>query len=156
VADLSPPEPDGDLHPVAVVEKLSGSSRLHLEIVDVDLDAQAHFLEGLRLLLLLLFAFALLELVLVLAVVQDPANGRNRGGCDLHEIESPFLGEGEGLCRRHDAELLTLIIDDAHLSDADHLIDAEFPCQRLLSFNNKTTWPITDGWPCKRTRIAGE
>jgi hypothetical protein len=47
-----------------------------------------------------------------------------------------------------------LIIDDPYLSDSDHLIDAEVLCQFLLSFNNKATWPITDWWPCKRTRIA--
>ena len=65
-----------------------------------------------------------------------------------------LLSQGERLECRHDTELLTLIIDDPYLSDSDHLIDAEVLCQFLLSFNNTATWPITDWWPCKRTRIA--
>ena len=154
VADLAPAEADRDLHAVPVVEELAGTSRLHLEVVDVDLDAQPHLLEGLRLLLLLLFSLALLELVLVLAVVEDPADGRDGRGRHLHEVEPLLLSQRERLEGRHHAELLTLIIDDPHLADSDHLIDAEVPCQCLLSFNNKATWPITDGWPCKRTRIA--
>ena len=63
--------------------------------------------------------------------------------------------EGESFGGGHDAQLFSLIIDEPHLADSDHLIDAEVPCQFLLSFNNKATWPITDGWPCRRTRIAG-
>ena len=155
MADLAPAEADGDLHAVPLVQELGRASRLGLEVVDVDLDGQPNLLEGLRLLLLLLFALALLELVLVLAVVEDSADRRDCGGRHLHEVEPLLLGQGERLGGRHDAELLPFIIDDPYLADADHLVDAEVPCQLLLSFNNKATWPITDGWPCERARIAG-
>ena len=94
MADLAPAEADRDLHPVAVVQELGRTASLDLEVVDVDLDAQPHLLEGLRLLLLLLFALALLQLVLVLAVVEDAAHRRNRRGRDLDEIEPLLLRQG--------------------------------------------------------------
>ena len=132
------------------------ASRLHLEIVDVDLDAQPDLLEGLRLLLLLLFALALLELVLVLAVVEDSADRRDGRGRHLHEVEPLLLSQGERLGSLHDAELLPFIVDDPHLADSDHLVDAEVPCQLLAPFNNKATWPITDGWPCNVRELPAD
>src|SRR5688500_1813375 len=149
VADLAPAEADGDLDAVPLVEELGRASRLRLEVVDVDLDGQPNLLEGLRLLLLLLFALALLELVLVLPVVENAADRRDRGGSDLHEVETLLLCEGERLERGHDAQLLTFIVDDPHLSDPDHLIDAEV--LRQLPCSPSTTRPphrLTDGWPC--------
>ena len=153
VADLAPAEADGDLDAIPVLEELSSSSRLHLEIVDVDLDAQPDLLEGLRLLLLLLFALPLLELVLVLPVVEDAAHRRDGRWRHFDEVQPLLLGQRERLEGRHHAELLPLIVDDPNLADPDHLVDAEIPCQ-CLPLQQQGHLPITDGWPCERARIA--
>src|SRR4029079_12181273 len=126
MAHLTSPELDGDLHAVALVQELPRSSQLGPQVMDVDLDPKPDLLERLRLLLPLRLAFALLQLVLVLAVIEDATHRRYRGGGDLHEVESLLLGQRQGLCGWQDAELLTLIVDDPHLSDADHVIDSEF------------------------------
>jgi hypothetical protein len=69
---------------------------------------------GLRLLLLL---------VLVLRVVQDPADRRLRGGRDLDQVEVLLLGPGQRLLGRDHADLLTALVDQAHLGNADALVD---------------------------------
>jgi hypothetical protein len=117
--------------------------------VDVDLDGQPHLLEGLRLLLLLLLPLALVELVLVLAVVEDPTHRRDRRGRNLHQVEPLLLGQGECLGGGHDAQLLPFVVDDAHLADADHLVDAEVSCDLGGSPTNEQNGhrPDTDGWP---------
>jgi hypothetical protein len=136
VAHLASPELHGDLYPVALVQELPRSSQLGPQVVDVDLDPKPDLLERLRLLLSLCLAFALLQLVLVLAVVEDSAHWWNRGGSDLDEIESLLLGQRQSLRGWQDAELLTLFVDDPHLSDTDHVVDSEilgYECCR--SFN---------------------
>ena len=71
------------------------------------------------------FAGALLLLVLILAVVHDPADRRHRGGRDLHQVEAFLPGDGQGLRRGHDAQLLPRVVDHADFADADAFVDAE-------------------------------
>ena len=54
---------------------------------------------------------------------------RQTGGTAVGEIStrsSPFgLRDGQGLRRRHDAELLAGVVDHADFTDADALVDAD-------------------------------
>src|SRR5206468_2310565 len=68
------------------------------------------------------FARALLLLVLILAVVHDAADGRDGRRRDFHQVEPLLLGDGERLRRRHDAELLPGIVDDANLANTDAFV----------------------------------
>ncbi len=149
VADLTPAEADRDLDAMPVVEELARPAHLRAQVVRVDLDGEPDLLEGLALLLLLRVAVALLKLVLVLPVVEDSAYRRDRSRGDLNEVQT--LLPGQLLCpdRGHHSELLTVFVDDPHLANANHLIDAEFPCDsRVLSTNGPPT--DTAGWPAER------
>ena len=68
------------------------------------------------------FARPLLLLVLILPEVHDPADRRHRGRRDLDEVETLLLGYRQGLRRRHDAELLPGVVDDADFADADAFV----------------------------------
>ncbi|HET8777656.1 MAG TPA: hypothetical protein VFN76_08350, partial [Candidatus Limnocylindria bacterium] len=49
-----------------------------------------------------------------------------------------------------------MIIDDPYLADADHFIDAEVPCQCLLSFNNKATFRSRTGGPANVRELPAD
>ena len=98
---------------------------LELVIVLVDLGPELDLLHLDDVLVPLRFARALLLLVLILPVVHDPADRGNGRGGDLHQVE-PFLsGDCQGLRRRHDAELLTRVVNHADFTDANAFVDAE-------------------------------
>ena len=59
---------------------------------------------------------------LVLAEIHDPADRRDRGGRDLHQVQTLLPCDRDGLRRRHDAELLPGVVDDADLADANPLV----------------------------------
>src|SRR5207302_6717364 len=139
VGHLAAAELHRHLDAVALIEELGGTPCLGAQVVGIDLDPEADLLEGLRLLLLLGFALALLDLVLVLAVVEDAADRRDRVRRDLHEVEALLLCQRQRVLCCHDAQLLSFIIDDPHLADPDHLIDAEVPCDLLLLLNKQAT-----------------
>src|SRR5262245_19650744 len=86
---------------------------LRPELDLLDLDHPLMFLRGPRPLLLL---------VLVLAEVHDSADRRNRRRRNLYEIEYFRLVEHECLWRRHDAELLAGLVDNADLTNPNALI----------------------------------
>jgi hypothetical protein len=67
----------------------------------------------------------LLLLVLVHPEVHDAADGRHRGGGDLDEIQSLGARERHGLRRRHDAQLLARVVDDADFPYSDAFVDAD-------------------------------
>ena len=91
----------------------------------VDLGPELDFLDLDDVLVPLRFARALLLLVLILPVIHDPADGRHRRGGDLHEVEPLLPGDGQGLRRGHDAQLLAGVINDADFTNADAFVDAE-------------------------------
>src|SRR6185436_9924010 len=111
------------LHLVAVLEETLDVLLLELVIVFVDLRPeldlfdQDHFLVTLRL------ATALLFLVLVLPEIHDAADRRYGRRRNLDQVESLLLGDRQCLRRRHDAELLAGVIDDADFADADSFVD---------------------------------
>ena len=80
----------------------------------------------------------LLLLVLILAEIHDPADRRVRGRRDLDEIETLGFGDGQGLRRGHDAQLLTGVVDDPDFPDANALVDtnAVVPARRSVESDN--------------------
>src|SRR5262249_50642047 len=68
-------------------------------------------------------ARALLFLVLILPEIHDAADRRSGRRRDLDEVESLLLGDGQGLRRRHDAELLAGVIDHPDFADPDPFVD---------------------------------
>src|SRR5688572_28003830 len=116
---LAAAEEDGRLDLVAFAEEPLDVLLLELIVVLVDLRPELDLLDEDHLLVPFRFAAALLLLVLVLAEVHDPANRRHRRRRDLDEVEPLLAGDGERLRRRHDAELLAGVVDDADFANPD-------------------------------------
>ena len=121
---LAAAEKDRRLHLVAVSEEALDVLLLELIVVLVDLGPELDFFDVDDLLVLLRFARPLLFLVLILAEIHDPADGRHGGGRNLHQVQPLLLRDGEGLRRRHDAQLLPVIVDDPNFPYADAFVDA--------------------------------
>src|SRR5262249_29046377 len=85
---------------------------------ELDLFDQDHFLIAPG------FARSFLLLILVFPEVHDPANRRHGRRRDFHQVE-PFLSRnGQSLRRRHDAELLPVVVDDADFPNSDSFVDS--------------------------------
>ena len=69
------------------------------------------------------FPRTLLLRVLILPEVHDATDGRHGRWRDLDEIEAFLLRNRESLGRRHDAQLLARVIDDADFTNANALVD---------------------------------
>ena len=106
VRHLAAAEEDRRLHLVAVLEEALDVLLLELVIVLVHLRTELDLLDLDDLLVLPRLARALLLLVLVLPEVHDAADRRHGRRRDLDQVEPLLLGDGQGLRRRHDAELL--------------------------------------------------
>ena len=65
----------------------------------------------------------LLLLVLVLRVVEQAGDRRLRAGGDLDQVEVGVLGAFQRVGDLDDAELLAVGADQAHLGNADPLVD---------------------------------
>lgn len=88
------------------------------------LGPQADFLDldlGLR---LARFALLLGLLVQELPVVEDPADRRNRVGCNLDQVEVGLLGDAQRLVDGDDADVLPIRADQAYFREPDLLVDA--------------------------------
>src|SRR5690606_15629169 len=87
----------------------------------------------------------LLFLVLVLPVVHDPADRRDRRRGDLDQVESLLTGDRQRLRWRHDAQLLSGVVDDPDLAYADALVDAEpvVPATRAVTIECDSGPPLT-------------
>src|SRR5437762_308239 len=116
-------EEDRGLHLVAVFKKALDVLFLELVVVLVDFRPELDFLDLDDLLVPPRLAGPLLLLVLILAEIHDPADWRGRRRGDFHEVEPLLPGDGKRLRRRHDAELLSGVVDDADFADADTFVD---------------------------------
>jgi hypothetical protein len=123
MALLAAPEHDRHLHLVLLLEEALDVAALRLVVVLGDLRAQLDLPDVGLLLVLARRLRLLLLLVLVLRVVEDPSHGRLRVRGDLDQVEIPLLGSLEGLGGRDDADLLAVLVDQAHLGHADPLVD---------------------------------
>src|SRR5262249_12304042 len=108
---------------VAFFEEALDVLLLELVIVLVDFRTELDLFDQNHLLVLLGFARALLFLILVLTEVHDAANWWVCRRRDLDEVETLRFRDGQGLRRRHDAELCSVIVDHADFSDPDPFVD---------------------------------
>ena len=122
-------EEDRRLDLVAVGQEALDVLLLELVVVLVDLRPELDFLDLDDLLVLLGLPGALLFLVLVAPEVHDAADRRVRRCRNLHEVEPLLPRDGQRLLRRHDAQLLPGVVDDADFADPDAFVDpdAVFP-----------------------------
>ena len=120
---LAPTEEDRRFHLVALSQEALDMLLLELIVVLVHLRTKLDFLHQDDLLVFLGRARLLLLLVLELAKVHDPADRRHGRGRDLHKIQALALGECQGLRRRHDTELLAVIVDHANFADSDAFVN---------------------------------
>jgi hypothetical protein len=114
-------------------EELAGFAQLRLQVVLVDLRTNAHFLDDDRVLLLSGVVLLLLGQVLVLAIVQDLADGRARFGGDFDQVELLFLGDRQSVVGVNDSELVSVLVDQADLPDANVVVDSSFRLCRCSS-----------------------
>jgi hypothetical protein len=129
VTDLAASELASDLDPVAFLEELDCASDLGVEIALADFGLKPDLLEINGSLMPARFLLAASLFVLELAVIEKPRHRWHSHRRDLDEIQTSILREPEGLARGHDAPLITLLVDNPHLWDADHLVYSQFSTQ---------------------------
>src|SRR5579872_307009 len=134
VRNLAAAEHDGYFDFIAFAEQSLSHLRLHLVIVAVDFRAKLDLAKLVMRLLLARFFVFLRLLVFQTSVIDDPAYGWNRCGRNLDEVESFVSCNLEGLFRRHHAELLPFVVDQADLADADLFVDSERSSDERYSF----------------------
>ncbi len=123
VDDLASSEKNGGFNLVALFQKPDDVIFFELVIVLIRIGSKLHFLDGYVFLMLLRFVKFLVQLVKVFAIIHDSANRRSCSRRYLYQIQAPLFGDLQRLLRRHDSELLVLVIDDAYLSSPDSLVD---------------------------------
>src|SRR5450756_2200035 len=158
VGQLSTAKLDGHLDPVAVLQELDCPSDLRVEVAHTDLRLQADFLELDRPGLPLGFLVPLVQLVLVLPVVEKARHGGRRGRRNLDEVVAALLCQSESIARRHDAELVPLVVGHPNLADPDHLVDTQRPAYRRPRRPFSSFRALVDGVPehaRQRARSAG-
>ena len=121
---LAAAEKNRGLDLVALGQEALDVLLLELIIVLVDLRPELDLFDVDYFLVFLGLARALLLLILILAEIHDPAHRRYGRGRDLDQVQSFLLGNGQRLRRRHDAELLAVIIDYANFPNPDSFVDA--------------------------------
>ena len=116
-------EADGDLHPVPVGEKTLGVADLDIEIIDVDPRGHTHLFDLHDPLILFGFLVPLGLLEPVLAVIHELADGGDRVGGDLDQVQLSFDRFGHGLFDGQDAQLLSLGGNQTNFLVANFLVD---------------------------------
>ena len=122
---LAPLEAEGCLHLIAFAEEAYGLVLLRLVIVLVHRDGELDLFDDNDFLFLACGSLALVFFVEELAVVLNLADRGNGIGRDLHEIEHTFAGHLEGVERRHDSELLPILVNHADFACADAFVGAD-------------------------------
>ena len=125
VHQLAAAEHDRHLHLVLVLQEAHHVALLGLVVVGVDLGPELDLLDVDRALVPARLLGLELELVAVLAEVHDPADRRVGLRGDLDQVEVLLGGVVEGHAQRLDAELLALLVDQAHLIGDDAVVDPD-------------------------------
>ena len=110
---------------VAANKKLDGLIFLGLVVMFVDGDGELDLLDHNDFLLLFGGAFALFFLVEEASVVLNAADGGNRVGRYFYQVEPALTGNLERFKRGQDAHLLAVFVDDADLTRANSIVDAD-------------------------------
>ena len=118
-------EAKGSLHLVAFAEEAHSLVLLRLVVVLVHRNGEFDLFDNDDLLLFAGSSVTLVLLVEELAVILDLADGRNGIRRDLDQIESAFAGHLEGIERRHDPELLPVLVNHADFACADAFVGAD-------------------------------
>src|SRR5581483_5808147 len=146
VLALAAPEHDRDLDLRPLVQEPEDVALLRLVVVLADLRSELDLLDVDLSLVLARRLRLLLLLVAVLAVVHHPGDGRVGLGRDLDEVEPSRVRVLAGLVRLLDAELLPVLVDQAHARDADRFVDARLrlrSARRLEGPSPRPQIPIT-------------
>lgn len=98
---------------------------LRLVVVLVYRHGELDLFDDNDLLLLARCALALVFLVEKLAVILDLADWRDCVGRDFYEIERAFPSHFKGVERRHDSELLPILVNHADFACADAFVGAD-------------------------------
>jgi hypothetical protein len=123
---LAAAEHDRDLDLVPRLEEADDVALLGRVVVRVDLGTELHLLDDGEHLVLAALTRLLRRLVLELPVVHELADRRAGHRSDLDQVEVAVLRELDGLADGDDADLLAVGPDQAHLRDADPVVDAGF------------------------------
>ena len=117
---------------------------LGLVVVRVDLRPELHLLDDRVDLLLAVLTGLHGRLVLELAVVHELADRRASHRGDLDQVEVGLLGQPQRVLDADDADLLAVRTDQAHLGDADPVVDAGL-CADVSSSGRPTRSTPGDG-----------
>jgi len=113
------------LHLVAFAEKSQHVVFFGLVVVVVNVDTELYFLHHNLVLVLLGLTLALFLLIQVLSIIHDAADRGLRGGRNFDQIQVFFAGYFERFERRHNAKLVTFVVNHANFADTNTLVCAD-------------------------------
>jgi hypothetical protein len=125
VCHLASLEAEGCLHLIALAEEAYSLVLLRLVVVLVHRDGELDLFDDNDFLFLACGSLALVLFVEELAVVLNLADGGDGIWRDLYEIEHTFAGHLKGVKRRHDSELLPILVNHANFACADAFVGAD-------------------------------
>ena len=108
---------------------------LDAEVMIVDLQSEADFLQLRVRLIAASIAGLLGGFVLVLAVIHELCDGRLGVRRNLNQVEPGLFGQTQRVLDSDDADLFTSGSHEANLGDSNTLIDASLADERLLPQN---------------------
>src|SRR5262245_41082705 len=112
--DFASAEKDRRFDFVTLFQKPDDVVLLEIVIMLIGIGPKLHFLYRNVSLVLLGFVKLLIKLVKVFTVIHDSANRRICSRRNLDQIQTPLFSDLECRLRRHDTELLVLIINYAY------------------------------------------
>ena len=108
---------------------------LDAEVMIVDLESEADFLQLRVRLVAASIAGFLGGFVLVLAVIHELCDGRLSVRRNLNQVKPGLFGQTQRILNADDADLFTSGSHEANLGDSNTLIDASLADERLLPQN---------------------
>jgi hypothetical protein len=120
--DLASAEKNGSFDFVTLFQKPDDVVFLEIVIMLIGIGPKLHFLYRDVFLVLLRFVKFLIELVKVFAVIHNSANRWICSRRNLDQVQTPLFSDLQRCLRRHDTELLILIVDYAYLASSDSLV----------------------------------
>src|SRR5262249_4360597 len=150
VGELATPEPQRNLHLVAVFEEPLDGAHLHVVIVIIDAGPHLDLFDFDDLLPLAGFGGLLLLLVFVFAVIEDLGHRRRGIRRYLDEVETDIDGAGQGICDGNDTKVLAGMVDQADFSGADIFIHPRTGWLALRRGSHRTTYVAISIGCCTR------
>jgi hypothetical protein len=137
--DFAATEKNGRFDFVTLFQKPDDVVLLEIVIVLIGIGSKLHFLDRDVSLMLLGFVKLLIELVKVFAVIHDSANRRICSRRNLDQIQTPLFSDLERCLRRHDTELLVLVVNYAYFASSDSLVHPYVFIDGLVLQNSQET-----------------